>query len=353
MPTSLTVTHLVRRFGPVGGMENYVWKLAHQCVAYGVRVRVICEVVDDSVDAAIEIVQVRPASSRPRWRAMREFQQRVEAVLATDRASFGIVHSHERCLSHQVTTFHGPPMGHLHAAPWYRRWSTRVRQWLAMEAEELLADHVQVVCPVSGKIQSALEHLYPSLRDRCVQVAWPGVDAPKALRNDRQHRLVFVGKEWKRKGLDRAIALIEALSVSDPRYTLTVIGVNPSEVPRAWLKVSNVIWAGWMQSVPYGDFDVLVHPARQEPFGMVVLEARAAGLACVISDAVGAAECPLTAVSVIPGDAPVETWVRAVEALITEPIHPERSRGWDRVAKQYLEEIYPQVNHVTGIDTDL
>lgn len=353
MQNPLTVTHVVRRFGPVGGMENYVWRLAHHCVARGIRVRVICERVDESVDPAIDVFRVLPASPRPRWKAMRHFQQRVEAVLAQGRDGFGILHSHERCLSHQVTTFHGPPMGHLRAAPWYRRWSTRVKEWLAMESEELLADHVRVVCPVSGGIQRALEHAYPSLHDRMIRVTWPGVDAPTALRTGRQHRLLFVGKEWKRKGLDRAIELIQALHLVDSRFSLTVFGVDPADVPRAWLKVPHVIWAGWVEHIPYCDYDVLVHPARQEPFGMVVLEARAAGLGCVISDAVGAAECQLTGVTVVPEDAPLQSWVWATTALIDQSIAPEAPWSWDDVATQYIEEIYPLVVSLTGTDRDL
>ncbi|EWH01842.1 hypothetical protein Q427_11945 [Halomonas sp. BC04] len=41
----------------------------------------------------------------------------------------------------------------------------------------------------------------------------------------------------------------------------------------------------------YKDYDVLVHPARKEPFGMVVLEAMAAGLALITSDEVRVSSC--------------------------------------------------------------
>ncbi len=338
-----TVTHIVRRFGPVGGMENFVWRLVHQLLENGVRCWVICETADPVADPRIQIVTVEPAIPRPRWRAMRHFQQRVETVLDARREQFGIVHSHERCLSHQVTTFHGPPMGHLRHAPWYRRWSRRVRAWLDMEIEELVARHVQVVCPVSGGIRSSLEALYPALQDRSVVVTWPGVDQPMYRRFERKKRLLFVGKEWKRKGLDRAVEIIQALRATDSGYTLTVMGVDPTEVPSRWRRLDGVIWVGWKPSVPYADYDILLHPARQEPFGMVVLEARAAGLGCVISDTVGASECDLQDISILAGDAAMSEWVRATQALIDQPISYQVSQSWDDVATQYIQQVYALV----------
>lgn len=343
MGARYTVTHIVRRFGPVGGMENFVWRLVHELLEHGVQSWVICETADLRADPRIQIVTVEPAIPRPRWRAMRHFQQRVETVLNTQRTQFGVVHSHERCLSHQVTTFHGPPMGHLWQGPWYRRWSRRVRAWLEMELEELLPQHVKVVCPVSGGIRSSLEALYPALQDRSVVVTWPGVDEPVNRRCERKKRILFVGKEWKRKGLDRAIEIIQALRVIDSEYTLTVMGVDPTEVPSRWHRLEGVDWVGWTPSVPYADYDILLHPARQEPFGMVVLEARAAGLGCVISDVVGAGECDMQAITRLAGDAAISEWVRAIQGLVDQPISYQVARSWDDVATHYLQQVYPLV----------
>ena len=39
----LEVAHVVRRYGPVGGMERYVWELTHALSKLGVNVTVVCE----------------------------------------------------------------------------------------------------------------------------------------------------------------------------------------------------------------------------------------------------------------------------------------------------------------------
>jgi UDP-glucose:(heptosyl)LPS alpha-1,3-glucosyltransferase len=168
-------------------------------------------------------------------------------------------------------------------------------------------------------------------------------------RCERKKRLLFVGKEWKRKGLDRAVEIIQALRATDSGYTLTVMGVDPTEVPSRWRRLDGVIWVGWKPSVPYADYDILVHPARQEPFGMVVLEARAAGLGCVITDVVGAGECDLQVIAMLPGDAAISEWVRATQALIDQPISYQASQSWDDVATYYLQQVYPLVRlNITG-----
>jgi UDP-glucose:(heptosyl)LPS alpha-1,3-glucosyltransferase len=59
--------------------------------------------------------------------------------------------------------------------------------------------------------------------------------------------------------------------------------------------------------------DVLLHPARFEPFGMVIAEANAAGIPCVISATCGIA--PLLATDmgkVLPLEAEVDMWASAL-----------------------------------------
>ena len=40
---SLRSVHIVRKYGPFGGMERYVWELTHALRALGEPVSVICE----------------------------------------------------------------------------------------------------------------------------------------------------------------------------------------------------------------------------------------------------------------------------------------------------------------------
>jgi glycosyltransferase involved in cell wall biosynthesis len=97
---------------------------------------------------------------------------------------------------------------------------------------------------------------------------------------------VWVGQAGHRKGLDVALAAIEIAQRQVPDLRLIVGGV-----PRGPAKLG-VEWLGVVEpdDIPdvYRRADVLLFPTRYESFGLVVVEAMAAGLPVVISDAVPA-----------------------------------------------------------------
>jgi glycosyltransferase involved in cell wall biosynthesis len=88
--------------------------------------------------------------------------------------------------------------------------------------------------------------------------------------------------------------------------------------------------------------DLLVHPARQEPFGRVLLEAAASGLAIVATDVGGTREMLEDGVSarlVPPGDA--VALANTISALLRDP--PERRRlavaARERVEQRFSAEV--------------
>jgi UDP-glucose:(heptosyl)LPS alpha-1,3-glucosyltransferase len=98
---------------------------------------------------------------------------------------------------------------------------------------------------------------------------------------------------------------------------------------------------GWNNHSYFNEFDVLVHPAKAEPYGMVISEAMATRVPVVISDVCGAAAQVTTeAGRVLPLTAPIETWAQAVESQLQRTSAPPLFvRGWDIVAREY-ETIY-------------
>ena len=348
------IIQIVRRFGPVGGMETYVWRLVNGLSERGYSVSIICEQVMAEVSLNIEVIQVERCREKPRWKSMLIFRERVEAVLKDRFQSRNIIiHSHERSISHQVTTFHGPPINKEGNLTWFKKLSPRIRGWRQMERHELLSPRVQWVLPVSSKVQDALVTEYPELISKRLKLGWPAVDPVTDYKAQddpdlNSMRFVFVGKEWKRKGLRRAIDIFESFCTTNPLATLDVYGVDPSAIPKVMRQGSGVRFMGWSKEIPWVQYDVLLHPADTEPFGMVITEARANGLAVLMSDRVGAADLAFNCVRVVSIDSPMSEWVSELNALVAlSGRSSEVKWTWDDLLDLHCQTIYPQLEPET------
>lgn len=349
------VIHIVKRFGRVGGMESYVWHLAHGLARRGIEIVIGCEQVCELPEENIPIIQVEGAQERPRWKSMRIFRARVDQKM---REVFGgqrvLIHSHERSLSHQVTTFHGPPIDSPKGFGSFWPINRRIKSWQQMELAELLGSSVQMVLPVSSQIRDSLLQSYPGIKDRKLELAWPGVSPAGVLdtgvrnfKNSAGIRFAFIGREWKRKGLDIAVQVVGQLRKAFPGSTLSIFGVCRDELP-AYIHQSDwVIPRGWVASVPWSDLDLLIHPAKIEPFGMVISEARSHGVPVVMSSSVGAADLRFSEVKVVDRDAPLSEWCKATQTLLCEAEgSAEVKWTWDDLVNLHLEKIYPDLEPI-------
>ena len=345
------IIQIVKRFGPVGGMETYVWHLAHGLSERGLLVSVVCEQVIGEVSADIDVIRVEKSPEKPRWKSMLLFRARVDLLLK-DRFQGQkiIVHSHERSLSHHVTTFHGPPINSNGNLNWIQKLSPRIRGWMQMERHELLSPSVQCIVPVSSKVEDALTDEYFDLKNKQVLLGWPGVesvaDDSREQDDGRQvsSRFVFVGKEWKRKGLRRAIDVVDAFRAANSNAALDVFGVDSSDLPKKLSKKAGIRFKGWSSEISWGNYDVLIHPAENEPFGMVIAEARAHGVAVLMSDRVGAADLAFDNVRIVPFDAPLSEWESALQELLASPERlSEVKWTWNDLVDLHCQTIYPQL----------
>ena len=348
------IVQIVKRFGPVGGMESYVWRLTHGLSERGLLVSVVCEQILGEVSANIDVIQVEKSPQKPRWKSMLMFRARVDSLLKDHfQGQKIIIHSHERSLSHHVTTFHGPPINSGGNLNWIQKLSPRIRGWMQMERYELLSPRVQCVIPVSSKVQDALTDEYPDLKGKHIQLGWPGVESiteHKARNSCDQSsvRFVFVGKEWKRKGLRRAIDVVEVFRGVYPNAALDVYGIDSSDVPKNLSKKAGVRFKGWSLAIPWANYDVLIHPAENEPFGMVVAEARAHGVAVLMSDRVGAADLALNQVRIVPFDASLSEWELTLHELLALGVRASEVKWtWSDLVDLHCQTIYPQLEAET------
>jgi glycosyltransferase involved in cell wall biosynthesis/lauroyl/myristoyl acyltransferase len=113
-----------------------------------------------------------------------------------------------------------------------------------------------------------------------------------------RRRIVFSARMMPAKRPDLAIAAFAAIADQRPDWDLIMLGDG---VMRAALERgvseqlrSRIIWTGFLNETRdvaglYAQSDMLLLPSDHEPWGVVVAEAAAAGLAIVASDVVGAA----------------------------------------------------------------
>ena len=345
----MDIVHVVKRYGPVGGMERYVWEVTRELAKLGHRVTVLCERCHAEKPAEITVVELGETAKRPRWLSQVRFSFRVTRWVRENPCPGRVIHSHERIGVHDVTTFHGPPFATIYEKGWWRFISLRVWVRLYLERRELAT--AKIIVPNSSFISRQLSHYYPEMTGKLSNPIVPGVLPGK----QREFRIVpkdggvvcFVGWEWQRKGLPLAVEIIASLRVTRPNLELWVVGPKPSELEHlfaGWNGGFRLL--GWRSDNDYfSDVDVLLHPAIAEPYGMVISEAMAAGVPVVISDVCGAVEhVSADSGSILPLDAPISEWVAAVSVQLDriQP-PPDFMRGWELVAHEY-EQIYSTVS---------
>jgi glycosyltransferase involved in cell wall biosynthesis len=154
-----------------------------------------------------------------------------------------------------------------------------------------------------------------------------------------------VGRFHQDKNHSLLIDVAAELARRMPRFRLVLVGDGPlraaitHKVAGAGL-ADRVHFLGVRADVPrlmLGAFDVFALPSRCEGLGLVLVEAQAAGLPCVISDAV-----PDEAVAVpplvcrVPAGAPAAAWVDAVLVFADSPPPVSRADAFARIGASPL-----------------
>ncbi|MCH7663918.1 MAG: glycosyltransferase family 4 protein [Chloroflexi bacterium] len=154
-------------------------------------------------------------------------------------------------------------------------------------------------------------------------------------------RLLFIGRDPHRKGLDIAIETIVRLNHAGLHTVLTVCGLNGANDEYVTY-VGNLDKSNEFQLAQYisllKDSHLLLHPARFDPSPRVTSEAAAFGVPTITNDVGGLATSVKNGESgvVLPGKSPPEAYVQAIRVLVVQPedyyalCHSTRAR-YDRV----------------------
>ena len=266
----------------------------------------------------------------------------LEAAEATGAATIGFCHSDPAALA----ALH---FGEWAAAPAQKRWAKffsrfdRVvapSRYIAQRLAESGVPRVSVQ-PLGVDI----DVFHPSRADREVVRRDLGLGSHERL-------LVFAGRPAREKNLE---TLVEAVEQLGPDYRLMLIAAGANLKPHPQVIGLNYVRDSKQLARLIASCDAFVHANDQEPFGLIVLEAMAAGLPVVGPSTGGVSELIDEAVGQLAVEATGAGLAEAIDALFARDLHAisaaarrraEERHTWDRVF-QSLTRTYGEV---LGVD---
>jgi UDP-glucose:(heptosyl)LPS alpha-1,3-glucosyltransferase len=378
----MKIAMLVKNFVTTGGSNRYAVELSTRLSRRGHEVHVYAQGCDPALIGGLIFHRIR-SFRRPRF--LNSFFYSLLMMVRMKNSSFDVIHSHQRTIYHHVISIHHPcyqigrrAMGIFGKFFQIIKLLTSPRhlvyKWL--ESRQFKCRPLKCVIAVSkGSRQDILAHydIEPSM----ICVINPGVDSKKMSPEvTRQHRadirkqhgledrdvaIVFVGTEFKRKGLHYAIEAVGLLARDHPSSTthLFVIGGGPQEQYRGLatrLGVGErVHFIGLYTHVEhyYAAADIFLLPTLSDPFPLSVFEAMAFGLPVVVSRGQGVAEVLKNGHDAILLDDPRDP--SRIKAALVELSSEQRRRElgrharetallftWDRMVDK-IERLYEEV----------
>jgi glycosyltransferase involved in cell wall biosynthesis len=137
---------------------------------------------------------------------------------------------------------------------------------------------------VSKSVEAALRRDHPHLNVHLIENFLPITAHDLKTYNQIPPHIGVLGRLHKNKGFDRLITALAALKSEGHQFSLSIAGTGPEESSlRNLVRNSDLEreteFLGWLEDpAPYlRSLDLFVLPSRTEPFGIVLLEAMAAG----------------------------------------------------------------------------
>lgn len=250
-----------------------------------------------------------PIVSFPKWMTTVSFAWFVQNQIR--RGNFDLVHSHERIFAADLFTLHGVP--HRYWVDQVRRKSMslydRATAWV--ERKLVLEGGCRKFVAVSSLTRDIFLQEY-RIDPEKVAVIHPGVElsgyrrknkneARRAVRSslgigERDPVIVFASMNFEIKGLDDILASLGRLQKQAGSLKLVVAGKGNIKKYQKMAGeagvAKNIIFTGVLDREKLTDLylagDLYVMLSKFDTFGMVVLEAMAAGLPVMVSSRVGA-----------------------------------------------------------------
>jgi glycosyltransferase involved in cell wall biosynthesis len=304
-PKKLKIAVLLRRFITTGGAERYAVEVARQ-IAVDHDIHVFAQEWALEGNENITFHKVPKFFTKPSFLNMLVFSFFTAKYL--DR-SFDIIHSHERVANFDILTIHCPCFKTFLTEE-IRRWK-KVMLWLSialsprkiaylwMEKQQFTYSNNRLLIAVSKKVKQNVQENY-SLPDNYFVLAYPGVNIDFGITNMNRDvmrlelgigkndtAILFVGTEFKRKGLDSLIKGLSLIMHSNVKLIIAGGGKQKDYISLAEeLGIEkDIVFLGLVKDIAsiYPLSDIFILPTLSDPAAMSPLEAMASGVATIMS----------------------------------------------------------------------
>jgi glycogen(starch) synthase len=353
MMRPLSVALLSWEYPPVivGGLARHVYELAHGLAAEGHRVTVYTRGRDGSPpeedDRGVRVL--RAAEYPPPigtddlvpWTLAFNISlvHRAEREMREDPPD--VLHAHDWLVAYAsavlkdlaevplVATIHATERGrHGGNLPGpVQRFIHRVERWLVAESERVITCSAYMREQVLASLGAHQDRLEMIPNEVDAGAFWQAGASRPSERGEEGPMLLFAGRLEYEKGLQTVFDALPLLRVPGARLVVAGDGTYRGELAR---RVGDqglddrVTFVGFVDEGRLRDLyaaaDVAVVPSLYEPFGLVALEAMAAGAPLVVADTGGLREIVVDGVTGLlfpPGDA--TALAHAVRRVLTEP----------------------------------
>lgn len=358
----MQLAFLLYKYFPFGGLQRDFVRIAQECQRRGHHIRVYTLSWEGEVPEGFELVKVpvRSMFNHRRYRSFTRWVQEdmrrrpVDRVVGFNKMpGLDVYYAADPCYEDKAR--------HLRKG-WYR-YSPRYRHFSAYERAVFDPAADTRLLMISATQQELFKHYYGTPAER-FHLLPPGIspdrrapDNAAELREAARARyadefdlpqdgllLVQIGSDFHRKGLDRSIQALAALPTElRQRTRLVALGADDPARMQALAEEqgvgAQVFLPGGRSDVP--DFllagDLLLHPARHENTGTVLLEALVAGLPLLVTEVCGYAHHVLDADCGLVAPEPFEQ--QSFNSQLAQMLGDEQARAtWQANALRYARE---------------
>ena len=299
-----------RLFSPAGGLELYCHKLVEGLLDRGALVTVVCEKNQSKfTHPNLKFHLFQPPGKKASKADRLKYYLEVTSAAVRESGPFDIIHTQHHPVSPvDVATFHNHTVFRLSQVgkTWERLLNngkvTFTGAYKARNQVDVQLSNAAKCLNFTSK--TCRDDFYKtfSLGAKPSVVSYPGaslaseMDDNPSPKDDRPFTLLFVGKGFRKKGLDVLFDALKHLKSEGKTSRLLIAGL--SKKPLDSLRLGRL---GLQKEVEYLGFrhdmnnvykqaDAIVLPSRIEPFGMSPIQGMQRGLVPIVSSVSGVAE---------------------------------------------------------------